>query len=29
LDFLLLAVPDEGHRHMVLVDNPARLYGWN
>jgi predicted TIM-barrel fold metal-dependent hydrolase len=29
LDFLLLAVPDEGHRHQVLVDNPARLYGWD
>ncbi len=29
LDFLLLAVPDEGHRHQILVDNPARLYGWD
>ena len=29
LDFLLAAVPDEGHRHQVLVDNPARLYGWD
>jgi predicted TIM-barrel fold metal-dependent hydrolase len=29
LDFLLRAVPDEGHRHQVLVDNPARLYGWD
>lgn len=28
LDFLLLAVPDDDRRRMVLVDNPARLYGW-
>jgi predicted TIM-barrel fold metal-dependent hydrolase len=29
LDFLGLAVPDEAHRRMILVDNPARLYGWD
>ncbi|MCZ6637105.1 MAG: amidohydrolase family protein [Alphaproteobacteria bacterium] len=29
LDFLAAAVPDEGHRHKILVDNPARLYGWD
>jgi len=29
LDFLLLAAPDEDHRHQILVDNPARLYGWD
>jgi 2-pyrone-4,6-dicarboxylate lactonase len=29
LDFLLRAVPDEGHRRQILVDNPARLYGWD
>ncbi|MDX1484299.1 MAG: amidohydrolase family protein [Alphaproteobacteria bacterium] len=29
LDFIFRAVPDEDHRHQVLVDNPARLYGWD
>lgn len=28
LDFLGAAVRDEEHRRMILVDNPARLYGW-
>lgn len=29
LDFLGAAVPDEERRRMILVDNPARLYGWD
>ncbi|MDH3239782.1 MAG: amidohydrolase family protein [Alphaproteobacteria bacterium] len=29
LDFLGLAVPNEDHRRMILVDNPAQLYGWD
>ena len=28
LDMLLDWVPDEATRHKVLVDNPARLYGF-
>jgi len=28
LDMLLDWVPDEAARHKVLVDNPARLYGF-
>ncbi|HET9149735.1 MAG TPA: amidohydrolase family protein [Alphaproteobacteria bacterium] len=28
LDFLYAAVPDPVLRRMILVDNPARLYGW-
>jgi predicted TIM-barrel fold metal-dependent hydrolase len=28
LDFLLTAVPDETIRKQILVDNPAKLYGW-
>jgi 2-pyrone-4,6-dicarboxylate lactonase len=28
LDFLLAAAPDPAHRQAILVDNPARLYGW-
>jgi 2-pyrone-4,6-dicarboxylate lactonase len=28
LDFLLIAVPDEGTRRLILADNPAKLYGW-
>lgn len=29
LDFLLTAVPDAAQRQAILVDNPARLYGWD
>ncbi|MGE4324140.1 MAG: amidohydrolase [Sphingobium sp.] len=29
LDLLALAVPGEGARRAILVDNPARLYGFN
>ncbi|HSR55516.1 MAG TPA: amidohydrolase family protein, partial [Alphaproteobacteria bacterium] len=29
LDFLGAAVPDAERRRMILVDNPARLYGWD
>jgi 2-pyrone-4,6-dicarboxylate lactonase len=28
LDFLLGAAPDESIRNRILVDNPAKLYGW-
>jgi predicted TIM-barrel fold metal-dependent hydrolase len=28
LDFLLTSVPDETIRKQILVDNPAKLYGW-
>jgi predicted TIM-barrel fold metal-dependent hydrolase len=28
LDFLLTAAPDESTRNRILVDNPAKLYGW-
>jgi 2-pyrone-4,6-dicarboxylate lactonase len=28
LDFLLAAAPDESTRNRILVDNPAKLYGW-
>ncbi|MDQ8032164.1 MAG: amidohydrolase family protein [Bordetella sp.] len=28
-DALFLAVPDAGLRHRILVDNPARLYGFD
>jgi predicted TIM-barrel fold metal-dependent hydrolase len=28
LDLLQLWVPDERQRHLVLVENPARLYGF-
>ena len=28
LDFLLVAAPDAAQRQRILVDNPARLYGW-
>ena len=28
LDFLLMAAPDERIRKLILVDNPATLYGW-
>jgi predicted TIM-barrel fold metal-dependent hydrolase len=28
LDFLLTAVPEETVRKQILVDNPAKLYGW-
>ena len=28
LDLLAAWVPDEGRRHRILVDNPARLYGF-
>jgi predicted TIM-barrel fold metal-dependent hydrolase len=28
LDFLLAAAPDAAIRQLILVDNPARLYGW-
>lgn len=28
LDFLLAAAPDPAQRQAILVDNPARLYGW-
>jgi predicted TIM-barrel fold metal-dependent hydrolase len=27
-DMLAQWVPDEAQRHKVLVDNPARLYGF-
>jgi 2-pyrone-4,6-dicarboxylate lactonase len=29
LDFLLVAVPDESIRKLILSDNPAILYGWS
>ena len=29
LDFLAAAIPDDANRHKVLVENPARLYGWD
>jgi 2-pyrone-4,6-dicarboxylate lactonase len=29
VDFIPRAVPDPTHRQMMLVDNPARLYGWS
>jgi predicted TIM-barrel fold metal-dependent hydrolase len=29
LDFLLVAVPDERIRKLILSDNPAKLYGWS
>ena len=29
LDLLAEWVPDEADRHRVLVDNPARLYGFD
>jgi len=29
LDFLLAATPDEHRRRAILVDNPAKLYGWS
>ena len=28
LDFLLTAAPEENIRKLILVDNPAKLYGW-
>jgi predicted TIM-barrel fold metal-dependent hydrolase len=28
LDFLLAAAPEERSRRLILVDNPAKLYGW-
>jgi len=28
VDFIAAAIPDPGHRQMILVDNPAKLYGW-
>ena len=28
VDFIPAAIPDPAHRQAVLVDNPARLYGW-
>jgi hypothetical protein len=28
LDFLLAAAPDDKTRNLILVDNPAKLYGW-
>jgi len=28
LDFLLAAAPDDTIRKQILVDNPAKLYGW-
>lgn len=28
LDFLLAAAPEENTRKLILVDNPAKLYGW-
>lgn len=28
LDFLLAVAPEEKTRRLILVDNPARLYGW-
>jgi D-galactarolactone isomerase len=28
LDLLLDWAPDEATRHRILVDNPARLYGF-
>ena len=28
LDFLFAAAPDERTRNAILVDNPAKLYGW-
>ncbi|HWP57801.1 MAG TPA: amidohydrolase family protein [Candidatus Acidoferrales bacterium] len=29
LDFLLVSVPDEKTRKLILSDNPAKLYGWS
>ena len=29
VDFIPAAVPDRDHQQRVLVDNPAKLYGWN
>ena len=29
LDAFLRAVPDSGHRHAILVDNPAALFGFD
>jgi predicted TIM-barrel fold metal-dependent hydrolase len=29
VDFIPAAIPDPAHQQMVLVDNPARLYGWD
>jgi len=28
VDFIPVAIPDPQHRKLVLVDNPAKLYGW-
>ncbi|HWG06296.1 MAG TPA: amidohydrolase family protein [Beijerinckiaceae bacterium] len=28
VDFIPAALPDPAHRQKLLVDNPARLYGW-
>jgi len=28
LDFLLAVAPEEQSRHLILADNPAKLYGW-
>lgn len=28
IDFIPVAIPDPDHQRLVLVDNPARLYGW-
>ena len=29
MDILALYAPDEGTRRRILVDNPARLYGFD
>jgi 2-pyrone-4,6-dicarboxylate lactonase len=29
LDFLIAAAPEERARQLILVDNPAKLYGWS
>ena len=28
VDFIPAAIPDPRHQQLVLVDNPAKLYGW-
>lgn len=28
IDFIPAAIPDPSHQQLVLVDNPAKLYGW-